>query len=322
MSDDFSYPSFSLEEEDPNSRFLDLYNRFSSQYPDVGQYLQPDDPDIQKYQELASSPSGSEDIINEYYNSMPTREEYKPSFGRKMLATLLGTLSGRNAGEVASSFVQRPYYEAVNEWKMQGPGALARARGEETERTRELKALEFGLKTKAGTKKAEASEEMRKNAEARRLASEVEAGEARETARQDRIQRQQEIDTMRQTLFQHQKDMDEWRKAEAARDNTARDEARKKLDAEKAARAETLGAINKRLSDYASQQGVDTSDLTALDTAKELALKRAKAQNAFGGVLEQDPTTGRWNINEDDPRARLLHIYLNNLTQKLLRGEF
>lgn len=319
MPDDFS-----LYDEDPNSRFLDLYNRFSSQYPDIGQYLQPNDPDILKYQELASSPSGSEDIVNKYFENMPTREEYAPSLGRKLLATLAGTLAGPSrAFSTARGEVERPYYEAVNEWKMEGPGVTARARIEDTERARELKALEFGLRTKAGTKKSEATEEMRKNAEARRLASEVESGEAREQARQDRLQRQQEIDTMRQTLFQHQKDMDEWRMAEAARDNTARDEARKKLNEDKAAKAESLGALNKRLSDYASQQGVDTSDLTALDTAKELALRRAKAQKAFGDLIEQDPTTGKWTFTEENtPRAESLKIYLNNITQRLLRGEF
>lgn len=321
----FSFPTFDLDTGDPDSRFLDLFNQFSSQSQNMGQYLQPDDPDLQRYQELAGAPSRSDALISEYLESLPSREEYKPSLGRKIAATFLGALSGdpTKAYAMAQRHTELPYERALEQWKLEGTGLTSRARMADAERNRELQALKFGLTTKAGAKKSEAMEGFRRQQEARRVAQEVQDEEAREAGIEERRQRQEEIDSFRKEQFEQRKSMDEWRKAEAARDNQRAVDAAKTRSEVQAEKAATLDAINKRLSSHASQMGIDASDMTALDVAKSLAFKKAKAHPAFGDLIEE--VDGEFTLKPPKygaDRIRILENYINSLAQKYLKGEF
>jgi hypothetical protein len=331
MSSNFSFPGLNLDDNDPNSRFLDLYNRFSSQYPDIGNFLKPDDPDLQEYQRLSGEPTGSEDLIKNYVESMPTREQYNPSFRDKLIATALGALAGNPtaASAVVKKRLDEPYSEAVDEWKMEGSNVGTRARLIDAERQRKLQAIKYGLQTKAGTAKSEASQETRKLQEARRIADQVASEEKATKDASDRESERTFRRDMTNRTFALQKDMDEWRKREAVLDNTRADKALHDREAAKAERATDLEQINKDLFAHASQQGVDHTNMTALDVAKILAFKKAKANPAFGDLLEE--INGNYAIKKPDKfmdpsggqaRRDILIKYMDRLTQKYLRGEF
>lgn len=111
-------------------------------------YLDPLDPDVVKLRNLYGRSTGSEDIVNEYMGSMPQREDYNPGLGRKLAALLLGTFSGNNAYQAAQSHVNQPYINAYKDWEKEGSFIDDRVRLNEAERAREIKATEFGLRTK------------------------------------------------------------------------------------------------------------------------------------------------------------------------------
>lgn len=323
------FPGLFLDENDPSSRFLELFNTFGNQYPDIGRFLQPDDPQLLEYQKLASSPTGSEELISSYLEQLPTREQYKPSFGRKMAAFALGTLSGNpaTASEVARRHVERPYEQAIEDWKLEGSNISSRARLMDAERNRQLQAFKYGLQTKAGAKKSEYTEEARKLAEARRLASEVESEERSNQARLDREEQENWRRNLSEAVFEQKKAMDELYKQNMIEDNTRANEAAKRAAEAKAAKAADLDQINKRLSAFASQQGIDASDMTALDVAKNLAFQRAKSYKFFADLLEEKAGPDGnivLSINEtlDPERAAILKKWMNSMQQKYLRGEF
>lgn len=324
-------PYFDLEPEDPNSRFLNLFNRFEDQYPDIGQYIKPDDPELLEYQRLAGMPSGSDELISSYVEGRPTREDYSPSTGRRIAAFLLGTLSGRGA-EGAREIVEQPYSQALEDWKLEGTGLTSRARMADVERNRQLQALKFGLTTKASQGRARSVDERSRLQEARRIAGEVEKEEERKLRAEENQNQRDIINSMSREVFEQRKSMDEWRKAEALRDNTRMEEAAKERSERLAAEAASFDAINKKLSSYASQQGIQTSimdergrktEMTARDIADEIAYKKAKANPAFADLLEE--TDEGWKFAEPKygkDRIRILKNYLNSLSSKYLRGEF
>lgn len=316
-----SSPLFSLQEDDPNSRFLDLFNRFGnqSQNQEFGQYLKPDDPDLLKYQQLSSSPTGSESLISDYINSRPERPN--PSFGRKLAATLIGTLSG--GGRTSREFLDNPYNQAIEDWKAEGSNIASRARLIDSERSRELSGLKYGLTNKVNQGRAKAQDERFQEQEARRVAGSVAAEE--ETRRKDE-EHKAEVkfrQNMADEIFNAHKENTAYRKQQDLERNTRLKEEETRKSEERAAKASDLGLQNKKLSNYASTQGVDTSKLTALDTAKELALRKAKAHPAFGDLIKEED--GEFSVDPSimaTPRGQSLKIYLSNLTQKMLRGEY
>lgn len=320
--DDFSFPGLSLYDEDPNSRFLDLYNRFSNQYPDIGNFLQPDDPDVLAYQKLSGEPTGSEELISSYMESMPEREQYKPSFGKKMLATLIGALSGdpSRAYATARHEVERPYTEAVQEWKMGGSNIASRARLMDAARQRELQSMKYRLQTKAGAKRSEFQKERTKLQEARRLADQVASEEKAKQDAADREENRAFQHRMAEAVFESNKAEREWRHNQAALAQTAKEEAEKK----KALEANTLERVNKDLAAAASQRGIDTTKMSAQHIAQRMAAQDAKASEAFDDLIDE---TG--NIippESDDPdsmhRRQILMVYLQHQTRKYLHGNF
>ncbi len=323
------YNPLTLFDEDSNSRFLDLYNRFQPQMQDFGTYLEPDDPDLKRYQELASSPTGSEGLIADYVSSRPTREQFDPSFGRKMVAFLVGTL-GKSGYRGAREVIDRPYNEAEEEWTNKGKNIASRARLMDTERNRQLQALKFGLGTKERTLRAQAVDESKKEMEARRVASEIAREEERKHNQEALEKEREKDDNLAREIFDNRKQMQEFMKQNTILDNTRADEANKRAAEAAAYRAADLDRINKDLSAFASQQGIDTTDKTALAVAKELAYKKAKAHPAFGDLLIPDNTVeGGFitNIPKNQTpqtivRQEILKRYLETLTKKYLRGEF
>jgi predicted Zn-dependent protease len=108
---------------------------------------------------------------------------------------------------------------------------------------------------------------------------------------------------------------------------TRLEEERKNREKMQADRASDLGQVNKKLFDFASQQGIDHSQYgSALEVAQALAFKRAKANKAFSDLINEDPEndvpysiiTPKYGTD----RVRILNDYLKALTAKYLRGEF
>lgn len=317
-------PIFNLFEEDPQSRFLNLFNRFSEQSPQIGEYLDPNDPDLLKYQELASSPTGSENLISEYIGARPTREQYSPSIGRRMAAFLIGTLSGTGA-RGAQGFVDQPYNYAEEEWTNEGRNIASRARLIDAERNRELQALKFTLGTKERGLRAKSVDEFKREQEARRLADNVAREEERARQAEALAESRKFNQNMSKLIFNQRKEMDEIRKQNILDDNARANAANKRAAEEAAYRANDLERINKDLAAHASQAGIDTSEMNALEIATELAHKRTKAHPAFGDLLEE--TDNGWKIISSverggEPRIRIMKNYMNSLIQKYLRGEF
>ena len=74
------------------------------------------------------------DTYMEHVKSMPSRGDYKPSVGRRILGGLAGFLTGLKdpamGARVGASIVQAPYEQALEEWKTKG-GALQHLAGVE-----------------------------------------------------------------------------------------------------------------------------------------------------------------------------------------------
>ncbi len=124
-----------------------LYQRPENNYFDTSW------PEYQSYVTEASKPTPSEGILKSFINRMPQREEYEPSTGRKIGGFLLGMLSGYNNPSAAykntREFVERPYTEALMDWKNEAQFIDDRARLEDAARNRQLGTLKFGLENKA-----------------------------------------------------------------------------------------------------------------------------------------------------------------------------
>lgn len=318
----YDFMSFIDDSEGPDSNFLDLYNRFSNQ-PDLSppSYLDPNDPDIKKYQELASSPTGSEELLADYTGRRPSLEDYHPSFGRKMASFLFGTLSGdpRNA----SKFLYQPYTRDLEEWKSEGTNLATRARLKDAERARELSALKYGIQTKGAAARAEAVDEYRKDQEARRMAAAVQA----EKEKKDKAERDAEqtkiMNEARDRQFHLSEQIHRDLQAQRGESNTRLEEEKKARDKKEAEDAAKLTNINKQLAAFASQHGIDTSDRSALDMARMVAFKRAKDNPAFADLLEEVDDGYRFvEPKYGTDRIRILKNYINSLTAKYLQGRF
>lgn len=317
-------PYFDFGEDLESNRFLDLYSRFAGgNNLDFGQYLDPKDPDVLKYQQLSASPTGSEELISEYVGRRPTYEDYSPGLGRKMAAFLLGTFSGSpgNAYNLAQKHLYAPYERAYTDWKGEGTGISSRARLMDAERQRELTAAKFGLQQKASTLKAKSSDEARRLAESRRLANEVQQEEQwKENQRrmeENEIYRRnmaEEVFGLRKQIF------DEGKRRDAER-NTQRETDRKEKDREQAEKTWSLDAINKRLSAFASQHGIDSSDYTAQEIANLLAQKKASEHPLFKEFMTKQGD--EYIFSSPNPyRQQDYEKFMKQLVAMYLRGEF
>lgn len=313
---------------DLDSNFLDLYNRFAGS-SDFSQYLQPDDPDVLAYQRRSMEPTGSEALLRDYVSRRPTYEEYEPGLGRKMASFLLGTLSGvgnpARGYEIAQQHKYMPIRQAFSDWENEGQNLPAIARTMEAERGRELAGMRYGLQTKAAARRGEISQTFRQEQEARRLAGEV-AGEEERKARVERDTKQQEfmndLRVQNRTLQdQIHQDTESWRafmRLNVEHDNKVQDEL-------KAAKAQSYATINKKLEDYASQQGFDTSDIDHRSLAKLLAFQKLSAHPAFKDIIvpktARDGSVMGYTFAGDPRRIKNAQYMIDQLIAKYLRGE-
>jgi hypothetical protein len=139
----------------PDPEVANYYNQYQSlggQFPGysrVEDYYNQDD--AARLREMTTRDSGASRILEDYYSQMPSREGYSPGVGRRIAGFLLGTL-GRSGYAGARNYIDEPYNDAVEEWKMQGPGVAQRARNAEAAQNREL----AGFKVEAGARAGQA----------------------------------------------------------------------------------------------------------------------------------------------------------------------
>lgn len=319
MGSPYSFPGV-------DSPFLNLYNQFAQNTSFGGDYLNPEDPDFQKYLELSTKPTGSENLIRDYVDRRPSYEEYNPSFGRKMAAFLLGTLSGKGY-EGAQKHLFAPLERDIEDWEREGTGITARARLLDAERQRELTAAKYGLQAKGQAARAKAADEYKTATESRRLADEVAKEEERKTERAFREGIAGELSEARKSRLDLSEQIHQDRLAENARRATEREEALKREEELRAAKEQSFDAMNKRLSAFASQRGIQTKlgpgkEMTAYDIANYAATEDAFNHPAFKDLLTKTNKGYRINPRADKRRLEALGVYINNIKQKYLRGEF
>jgi len=318
-----TFNPLSLFDNDQESRFLNLFNRFRNQYQAPDASLPEDDPDVLKYRELSESPTGSESLINDYVSGRPTREQFAPDLKTKIIAFLAGTLSGEG-GTGAEKIINRPYERAEEDWRNEGQNIASRARLIDAERQREL----AGLKTVIGNKerafRTKSANEFKAQQEARRIADEIATSEQRDTRFEADEEQRDWKRTLSEDMFNQRKSMDEFRRERDARDYEDRLERRRLEAIEKKDRENAIGKVNRRLSDYASQQGIDSKGMTAMEVAELLAFKRLAKHKAFGDMIIEDGNDISWNDKAPGfkDRERIARMVIHQQVQKLLRGEF
>ena len=151
MPNPYDYSGYSQSQPrfQPQEDFSSAYNRWDQMVPqgNFTSFLDPNDEDIRKLRDLYSKPSGAEGVVSEYINSMPQREDYNPSIWKRLGAFVLGTLD-RTGYAGARNYIEEPYKNDYADWSKEGQFIDDRARLLEADKNREVKALEFGLRTK------------------------------------------------------------------------------------------------------------------------------------------------------------------------------
>ena len=302
-----------------DSDFMSFYHMFS-QDPSLnfgGSYLDPNDPELQEYQKLAASPTGSEDLIRDYVGRRPSFEDYHPGTGRKLAAFLLGTLSG-GGYNAAQKHLYAPLEQNIEDWEREGTGITSRARLLDAERQRELVAKRFGLQQKANIGKAEANDRYRKELEARRRADLL----AKE---KDREEQQDVVNQARQEAMEFRKEIHEDRQSDIAFRRTERERIRKQKEEEKANKVSNL---KNDLEMTALRRGIDTTDVGGeFDLASYLAYHDAMSHPAFKNYLEFNPDADEdemmWKLKDDilPGVKQALTAFITNKRNKYLRGE-
>lgn len=142
----------------------------------VGSY--GDESRVKDYLNLSRSEDPSLAIRRKYVENKPKEEDYAPSFGRKALAALVGTLSGlRNpalGAKVSGDIVKSPYNKALKDYQEENPLIEQEARAADIGRTRDLAARKFELeegrrKTDAETNQAFREKQLEATGENRRV---------------------------------------------------------------------------------------------------------------------------------------------------------
>lgn len=138
---------FGVEEEEESSFNPSIYKGLKfggetadSSLPSLSRLLQPEEEPSSELTSDDESFAATKAYI-EHMRSMPRREDYQPSFMRKLMATVGGSLSGKGgqAMAVARDIVDRPYNTKLNDWANEGSGLEDAAKAESTMGT-------FGLK--------------------------------------------------------------------------------------------------------------------------------------------------------------------------------
>jgi len=312
---------------DADSPLLNLYQQLR-QDPTVAintNYVDPNSPEYKNYINLTSSPTGSSDLINQYINRKPTREQFDPSFGRRMAAFAVGMLSGPHAGyEMAQNVLNDPYNKAVKDWKDEGADISTRARLLDAERQRQITAAKYGLQQEASNARNEALNATRTNRQAEVLAAKEEARKRQEALDNDRAEQQTINNDFRNKFLDLASEREQDAKSRIADANTAREEAAKRrLEAENSPEA-----INKNIAARASQAGMaNTHQYSAQDMAVYMAKKQAMQHPAFQDMMDPDTLALKNPTNDMDKasfeaRKPILQKYLNMLVQRYLKGSF
>ena len=308
------YFNFLGFEEDPSSRYLDLYSRFAaSPGTDFSQFLDPRDPDLLAYQQRSTQPTGSEELISDYVSRRPV---YDPSRGRRLAAATIAALTTGDSGDIGrgyslgQSVLRQPYERQSEEWKSEGAGISSRARLLDAERQRELAGMKYGLTTKAAGLRAKSTDEAKRMAASRALAGGVKAEEDKERVEATRAEEVAFRQNLAQQIFEFRQNQENWNKQQDVERNTRAQETAK--------RAEEAAA------DREADRKLRAPGLliNAEDDASELAYRRAASNPAFKGLIEFDESTERWEFTEpDSERTRLLKMYIDSIRKKYMSGE-
>lgn len=169
----------------PQEDYGSTYQRWNNYIPqnDVFSYLDPNDPEVLNYRNTIAQPSGADNMVGNFINSMPRMGEYNPSFMQRLWGIALGTLEGGRGGksayDISRNYVEEPYRRALADWKNEGQFIDDRARLLEADRNREIRSTEYALKVKNEAERRRVADEA-----SRRRAVGVETG--RDVANQDR----------------------------------------------------------------------------------------------------------------------------------------
>jgi hypothetical protein len=143
-----------FQQAPPQEDYQSAYSRWNNYLPqtDFSSYLDPNSPDVMAYRNAISQPSGANELVGNFANSMPRMEDYNPSFMQRLGGIALGTLEGSRGGkspyETSRNYVEEPYRRALTDWKGEGQFIDDRARLLEADKSREVKAMEFALRMK------------------------------------------------------------------------------------------------------------------------------------------------------------------------------
>lgn len=104
-----------------------------SSLPSLSKLMLPEEEQEQPEEMTSVSPEfeATKAYIN-HMRAMPKRDDYKPTFMNKLLATLAGGLSGKGAQAmaIARDTVNRPFNTALADWENQGAGLGEAAKAE------------------------------------------------------------------------------------------------------------------------------------------------------------------------------------------------
>jgi len=150
------WEDFLLQPQTPrDTGYQGYFDNYMNQYAprDQSYFFDMKDPEVQRYQEMSAEAPRSKGFIEDYLSRRPSLEEYNPSFGRKLGAFALGTLSGLNNPGLAYQNAQRvrmdPYQSQLTDWQAEGQGINARAKALDDAQKNELNAQKFGLVERA-----------------------------------------------------------------------------------------------------------------------------------------------------------------------------
>lgn len=338
------WEDFLLQPQTPrDTGYQGYFDNYMNQYAprDQSYFFDMKDPEVQRYQEMSAEAPRSKGFIEDYLSRRPSLEDYNPSFGRKLGAFALGTLSGLKDPGLAYQNAQRvrmdPYQSQLTDWQAEGQGINARAKALDEAQKNELNAQKFGLVERA--KAAMNAERAKRDtlSGATRTAGSIVSGQ--NTA--DRIENDK-YNRLMEILLRQQSQA----ALEASRRNADSDrDARLQFDREKfdwlkshpRGTDQTESAQNRDIAALASRYGVPNKfgkrTLSAKELADQAAIRRLisespSMESAFSGDEDEignkfyNPADAWWG-NKYMPEAskKAIANILRKYSQELLGGQ-
>ena len=258
----------------PDTGYQGYFDNYMNQYApqEKDYFFNTGDPEFKRYQELSARPPASKSLIEDYINSKPDEANYKPSFGRKMLSFLGGTLAGTGNPTSAMNFAEKirrdKYLQAEDNWKDQGLQLSARAKALDQAQSNELGAAKLGLVERAKAAMQSRQDAARTLAGAGRTAGSIVSGQ--NTA--DRIENDKYNKLMEILLRQQSQAA-----LEASRRNADSDrDARLQFDREKF--------------DWLKSHPKESAHDSRMSDPTELLKQRASAESLAIQDIERDPS--------------------------------